>query len=167
MIVNTQYFREPANHFEKHGCYTFAPPGSEEWILYWDEQEKLCKEGLKVGDMWITGKHYFALNFCPMERIKTKEEYAKDPLSESIYTLPRFWRLDYEFWIIKHIMQYGATPEEIKKWNFPFLKSEGYSPGKNLVILKTRRGGYSYKEAAEAVWNYTFIRKSKSFFYFF
>jgi len=166
LTINTSYFRDAANHFEKHGCYTFAPMGTEEYDDYWDEQEDRCKNGYEVGGFWITGKHYFAMNFCPMERLKTEKEYNQDKATgKMIYSLPRFWEIDYEYWIIKHIMQFGATKEELKQYSIPFLKEEPYEAGKHLAILKTRRGGYSYKEAAEAVWNYTFVRNSKSFFF--
>lgn len=165
-LVNTQYFLESANHFQKHGCYTLAPRGHPEYVQFWQEELRRWKEGYKVGDLWISGKHYAYLNYAPMERLKTEEEYKKDSSSMSIAGgLPRFFLMDYEYWIVKDIMQNGATPERVKELNIPYLKSEGYDAGKHLAILKTRRGGFSYKESFEGVYNYTIIPGSKNFYF--
>jgi hypothetical protein len=163
--VNTRYFSEAAIHFQKHGCYTFAPEGHPEYVEYWNEEERRCKEGYTVGDLYITGKMYFFLNYTIMSRLKTKEEYEKDKTSKMVVSMPRFWEMSYEYWTIKYIQQHGATPEEIVKYNIPYFQSQGYEAGKHLALLKTRRGGFSYMECADAVWNYTFVRFSKSHFF--
>ena len=36
--INTQCFREAANHFVKYGYYTADPWGSPAWFEYWQEE---------------------------------------------------------------------------------------------------------------------------------
>ena len=36
--INSDKFRQPAIFFEKHGVYTFAPPGTSEYIRYWTSE---------------------------------------------------------------------------------------------------------------------------------
>ena len=143
-LVNTQYFREPALFYEKYGCYTDAPYNSPDYIEYWDEQERRCLNGYKVGDLWIPGRYYFYLNFIPIIRTLTEEERNKNPHLTEIYSFPRFWELDYSWFLAKDLAA---------------------KAGKHIACLKTRRGGFSYKEAADGIYNYNFIPDSKSFYF--
>jgi len=56
--VNTQGFREEANHFTKYGYYCPDPWGSQPWMEYWQEQLRRCKEGYSSGGAFVTGTAY-------------------------------------------------------------------------------------------------------------
>ena len=48
IIEDADYFRQPALHYIKHGCYTFLKPNSNpnsEYRKYWDEERRRCWEG--------------------------------------------------------------------------------------------------------------------------
>lgn len=151
-LTNTQYFSEAALQFKKNGGrYTMAPRGSREYFEYWALQEKRCKEGYKVGDVWITGRHYFYLNFTIMQRLK---EGGNAKTGQKITDFPRFTEMQYEWWRFKHIAWNGGT--------FMGINSPG---GKHICCGKTRRAGFSYMEAADGFYNYTFIDGSKSFYF--
>ena len=48
ILENMDYFRQPALHFMKHGCYTFLKPNSNpnsEYRKHWDEEIRRCREG--------------------------------------------------------------------------------------------------------------------------
>ena len=166
-LVNTQYFREAANDFYKNGSrYTTAPRGSRDYFDYWEEQEKRCKYGYKVGDLWIPGRYYFYLNFCPMWKVKDEVaiaalKEARDKhgriskrTAEKVFELPRFWEVHYEWRNFTHIAWHGGT--------FMGIQSPG---GKHVSATKTRGAGWSYIEAADGVYNYNFIDGSKSYYF--
>lgn len=168
-LVNTEYFSEAANHFMKHGVYTKAPEGSPEFFRYWNEQKRRCLEGYTVGDISITGRHYFYLNFCPIKRSSDETIAGKKSgsgiMSPKELLFPRFWLLDYEWFWIKHISVNGITKEKLKSLELQALPIKDYTEGKHLVCVKTRRAGFSYKEAADGVYNYMFIPKSISYYF--
>lgn len=71
IITDTDYFRQPALHFLKHGCYTFLRPNSNpnsEYRKYWDREIKRCWEGLTrpTDGAWVSGYNYWFLNYQPM-----------------------------------------------------------------------------------------------------
>lgn len=71
ILENMDYFRQPALHFMKHGCYTFLKPNSNpnsEYRKHWDEEVRRCREGYirKSDGEWVTGFLYWFLNYCPM-----------------------------------------------------------------------------------------------------
>jgi hypothetical protein len=147
--INIENFRLPANEWLKNfkntgvGFYIDAPKHSYEWIKYWDEQEYYCKNGYSVGGVRITGEHYFYLNFC---QIQLKTGFGSEVLKgkkkvEKLVTFPDFWDSDW----------------------FYFTECElAREAGQHMIILKPRRRGYSYKNAAKCAYNYTFLRKSTS-----
>ena len=62
-FINTEIFSESSKYYLKHKCYTHAPEGTSEYIEFWDEEERRCKEGYTVGGVRITGEHYAYLNY--------------------------------------------------------------------------------------------------------
>lgn len=71
ILEDMDYFRQPAIHYMKHGCYTFLKPNSNpnsEYRKHWDEERRRCREGYvrKKDGEWITGFLYWFLNYCPM-----------------------------------------------------------------------------------------------------
>ena len=62
---HTEHFSEAANHKRKFGVYTYASFGTKAYREYWLEQGRRCLEGFQnpVTGVWITGYHYFFLNF--------------------------------------------------------------------------------------------------------
>jgi hypothetical protein len=167
-LVNTRYFSEAAIAFKKNGGrYTTAPVGSRDYKDFWEEQEKRCRLGYKVGDLWIPGRHYFYLNFSPIMKVDDKialkafEERRSGKTgkvgaltAERILDFPRFYEIDYEWYNFKHIAWYGGE--------FMGVKSPG---GKHLCCAKTRGAGFSYKEASDGVYNFNFIPQSKSYYF--
>ena len=71
IVEDVDYFRQPALHYLKHGCYTFLKPNSNpnsEYRKFWDEERRRCWEGyVRPSDgEWVTGFCYWFLNYCPM-----------------------------------------------------------------------------------------------------
>ena len=48
--INSAVFREEALKFQKNNYYINAPTGAPDWIDYWEEQLRRCKEGYSVFD---------------------------------------------------------------------------------------------------------------------
>jgi hypothetical protein len=80
ILEDMEFFRERAIHHEQFGCYTKLHPNpnpKSEYAEFWREEVKRWKEGLvRPSDgEWITGYHYFYLNYSP---IWVNEEVKQD-----------------------------------------------------------------------------------------
>jgi len=165
-FANTSYFSEAANDFKRNGgVYTKAPKGTLDYKEYWAEHKRRCLEGYSVGDTRITGRHYFYLNFCPIKKTAKKEEGTWNVMRPKELLFPSFWAIDYDWWWAKEIAMKGMSKEEVAKLQIEGLPIKDYTEGKNLCCLKARRAGFSYKEAADGVYNYNFIANSKSYYF--
>lgn len=146
-IYNSDKFRQAAIFFKEHGAYTLAPPGTTDYIKYWDEETNRCLYGYVApdGDA-ISGYNYFYLNYSPIMKL-SEVEYTdrygnKRTRRERILEFPNFW--DYDYYYFNAI-------------------EEAETEGKHLVALKSRQRGYSFKGASMLVRNYELIPGSKSF----
>lgn len=164
MFTNTNLFKTEALHFEKYGRYCDDPPGTSEFMKYWEEQRNRCINGYSVGDTKITGSHYFYLNFCQIRL--TKEENDNEKVTKKrarvatkTTSFPDFWDGDYEFFWIVDIARNGIEKSDLDKLhlNSQIKHLEG---GKHVMLLKPRRRGFSFKNGALGAKNYTFDRGS-------
>lgn len=187
MLVNTRYFKETGNYFLKNGVYTDAPYGSRDYNDFWDEEEKRCFEGYKVGDLWIPGKYYRYLNFFPI--MKTIKQGIGNRTAVKKMSLPDFWEIQLEWFTAKHIAWNGATFNEktgkyssvvgTNKDGMPLLDGKkvdlyplkynkllkrDYLGGEHIICAKTRGCGFSYMDASEGEWYFNLIPDSKSFY---
>ena len=146
-IHNSEQFSEAANFFKKNKCYTFAPKGTTDYVQYWERETDRCLNGyIAPGGQYITGYHYFYLNYSPIMKIVQTKYTDKDgnirTKRERILDFPRFW--DYDWYYFNAIEQ-----AEIE--------------GKHMAVLKSRQRGYSFKGASMLVRNYELIKGSKNF----
>lgn len=148
-IKNSDKFRGPALQYLASGSYCQYPQGTSEYFKYWDEQRDRCKYGYTADDGdFISGYNYFYLNFCPIQRIiytsitnpdgSTKVKKTRD------LQFPDFYDYDYYFFT---------------------AVNDAEEQGKHLSVLKSRRKGYSYKNAAMACRNYYLFPGSKTYIY--
>ena len=176
--INTEVFREEAKHFSKYGYYCADPIGSPGYYEYWDEQTKRCKEGYSVGGVKITGDHYAYLNFYPIMKVDLKSAYSN--VATKIQDMPDFWDGDYNYYWAKEIAYHGMLNIDIPFYDFNdknkknlikafnSLKLElkvsknNLQGGKHMIVGKSRRKGYSFKNAALLVNNYSLYRNSLS-----
>lgn len=130
IMEDTAYFREAALHFEEHGVYTFLKPDRNPYSDYrkfWDREIERCWNGMtrESDGEWITGQHYFYLNFSPvMKSVKRKGSARVD----RIQGLPDFYDGDY--------------------WFFHYIE-RARENGKHTCTLKKRGAGYSLKGAGQ------------------
>lgn len=144
-------FNESKKHNKDSPKFTNAVPGTRQYTMYWTEQKRRCLEGYEPEingvpcGVKITGEHYFYLNFTQI--LKS----VKDPnTGEDIKRLgfPDFCSMDY-YWFLElerneNPMKYGGTSKDKK----------------GMIVAKARRKGFSFKNAAGAVWKYTFFKES-------
>lgn len=102
IIEDADYFRQPALHFLKYGCYTFLKPNSNpnsEFRKHWDEEKRRCYEGyVRESDgEWITGFNYWFMNYCPMMVNKLVEGRKKAIRTEAFpfFFEGIYWRFHY------------------------------------------------------------------------
>lgn len=108
-LMNTDWFCEDARRFLKEGYYCNAPRSSKQYMDYWKEVRRKKREGVKLGQVRITGYFYFFLNFHRMKVAVNGEEQEG---------FGSFWLL--HFWIF-HLLAYC----EIIKKNFVLIKLRG------------------------------------------
>ena len=206
--LNSSVFRQEAINFMKNRNYCTAPPGSPDFIDYWEEQLRRCREGYEVEGVKITGHHYFYLNFTQIMVVEKKG----GKVGKKEEKMPDFWDGDYDFFWSLEIAKNGlytddsivpSTPEERKEF-FKYQeqiealqdlygkdadKKDEYiklkekrdtvsigvlnrlklkvkpdldwlDGGHHLIVGKSRRKGYSYKNAAICANIYNTERKS-------
>ena len=102
ILEDMDYFRQPALHFMKHGCYTFLKPNSNpnsEYRKFWDEERRRIREGyIRESDgEWVTGFLYWFLNYCPMMVNKVVEGTQRAIRIESFpwFFEGIYWRFHY------------------------------------------------------------------------
>ena len=146
-IYNSSKFCEAAKFFTEHGCYTLAPRGTTDYIQYWERETDRCLNGYVAPDGdFITGYHYFYLNYSPI--IRRVDTRYTDKLGnvrirrERIFDFPEMWDGDYYFFM---------------------AVDEAEQQGKHLAVLKARKKGFSFKASSMLVRNYALIEKSKNF----
>jgi hypothetical protein len=147
-FCNMSSIQESARHFMKYGVYTTAPYGSIDYEEFWDREEDKIKNGVilpgklitnargevEIQKVHITGEHYAYLNYGQIKLSKDLNEVGEKVVKDVKHTgvvrkkvsFPSFWDGDY------HFFKAVELAEEI---------------GKNLVVFKARRKGYSYKNA--------------------
>jgi hypothetical protein len=124
LLEDTDYFRSAALHFEQHGCYTLLPVNSHplsEYRKFWAEEARRCREGyVREDGEWITGYHYFYLNYSPILLVSQ----SASGHNVRVDGFPRFWDGDYLY--------------------FHYIE-QARGKGRHTNCLKTRGRGYSFK----------------------
>lgn len=149
IIKNTNKFRKSALQFITTGHYCQHPEGTSEFYAFWDEEKRRCLDGYTAEDGdYISGYNYFYLNYCPIQRIVYVNKTDSNGNTKVVKTretqFPDFYDYDYYFF------------EAV---------NDAEEQGKHMCVLKSRRKGYSYKNAAMACRNYYLIPNSKTYIY--
>lgn len=154
-FCNTIEFSRAAQHYKKHGCYTYAPDGSREHKEFWDEEERRRIEGMTlpgalklVNGIWqmqevhITGEHYGFLNYARIFRTKDDEDKKelKNVLKDSV--------------LLKNARKVGKKDIDFPSFfdgQYHYFKARKVAKdnGLNMIVGKARRKGFSYIEG----WN--------------
>lgn len=172
MLVNTEYFREAARHFEKHGKYDDGVFGSTHWREYWRREAARCLNGYSVGGLRIPGYYYHYLNYGRMKKVEVKD----DPYTKHLRNarrkgkrkpgFPDFWDVDLMFFTAFDIAENGMSKEEFENINkfisLP-VREQDLSGGKHLVWLKARGVGASFKAGNMCERNYSLIPSEASY----
>lgn len=149
VIKNSDKFRQSALQFITTGHYCQYPEGTTEYFKFWDEEKRRCLDGYTADDGdYITGYNYFYLNYCPIQRIVYTTKTNPNGTTKTVKTrdmqFPDFY--DYDYYYFEAVQ-------------------EAEEQGKHMCVLKSRRKGFSYKNAAMACRNYYLIPNSKTYIY--
>jgi len=156
IVEDMDYFRQPAIHYMKHGCYTFLKPNSNpqsEYRKYWDEEIRRIRDGyVRESDgEWVTGFCYWFLNYNPMMVNFTKEGSKKAIRKESFpfFFEGIYWRFHY-LWQAREeghhcieLAKRGAhpyfekvyTPSGIKSWGEIKIGDTLYGTYNNITTV--------------------------------
>lgn len=185
--LNSNVFREEAIKFMSTKSYCRDPKGTPSYLEYWDEQLERCKKGYSVNGHKITGHHYSYLNFSEIQVVKPGED-PESRTSKKITKCPDFWDGDYDYYWALEIARNGlftrdalATTdlekdvyrhlplEQQAKEKQRILKRLGLrvvphpdflDGGYHMIIGKSRRKGYSFKNADICKNVYNTVRES-------
>lgn len=126
IVENMDYFRQPALHFLKYGCYTNLRPNSNphsEYRKFWEREIDRSLNGyVRESDgEWVTGYCYWFLNYNPMMVNIIKEGTRRASREEAF---PFFFEGIY--------------------WRFHYLEQARLA-GKHAIEL-ARRGAHPYEQ---------------------
>lgn len=139
-FVNIDYFTEVADYFRKYKIFTNYKIDSIPHRQFRKREQRRRKFGMEapclrcpngeIRNVRITGAHYNFLNYTRMEQLdESTIRTGNVNTAEKVYDFPKF--LDSQFWTF-HVME--------------FAEKNGF----NLLIDKTRRGGFSYIMASDS-----------------
>lgn len=137
--LNSDVFRQAAIKFQEKGYYCEAPVGTPDWISYWEEELRRCREGYEVKGRGkevfkITGHHYFYLNYAPIDRLENadSENFDEDDVvATKVKTFPDFWDGDYNFFWSLEIARNGICSSKTQVPSSSYEKREWLSFNKS------------------------------------
>jgi len=130
ILEDMDYFRSAALHYQRFKKYTNLYPNSapnSEYSKFWKEEARRCRDGYvrELDGEWITGPHYFYLNYSPILRSVTKEGSKR---AERKRDFPDVYDGDYLY--------------------FHYI-NQAINVGKHAGLLKKRGMGFSYKAGSD------------------
>ena len=157
--------RAQALYYQKHGRYDCGTEGTPFYRDYWKEQLKRSVLGVVIDGVYISGYHYFYLNFCPI--MQTKVVNIEASAAERVKDFPKFWDVDYKFFILCEIAENGMAnikdPETINHIDLHLFEDQDWTKGgKDMLWLKPRGVGASFKGGVFPARNYFCIPDSVS-----
>ena len=154
--LDTSVFREEAIRFQNTGAFCNAPTGTPDWITYWEEQLRRCKEGYSVFDSdgtehKITGHHYFYLNFTQIQIVLEDEEDEDSINADKENKSPDFWDGDYNYFWALEIARNGLFTRSSQVPCFEDEREIYRTCQKEIKNLKKRLGATEYKTSDEYI----------------
>lgn len=141
LYKDADYFRQPALHFLKNGCYTFLRPNSNpnsEYRKFWDREIDRCYNGLlrQSDGMWIPGYMYWFLNYCPMMINEYKEGRKKAIRKEGFpYFFEGIW---FRYLYLHNAREHGHHAAELAKRGCGKSFSLSAIMSHNLILGETK-----------------------------
>lgn len=104
ILEGSEYFRQAALTWQNTGRYTNLKPNrnpNSEFGRWFEEERRRGWEGLVNPDtgMWVTGDHYWLLNYCPMHLVVKRP----DGMEMRATRHPKFW--DGQFFVEHYNLQ--------------------------------------------------------------
>lgn len=137
ILEDMDYFRQAAITFETHGRFTLLMPSSNPYSDYrkwWDQEIQRCWYGMvrESDGEWITGYHYFYLNYCQISMNKIIEGTRR---SDRIEAFPDFYDGDYLFFhYIERAREYGQHTCTLKKRGAGYSLKGGGKLARNFIL---------------------------------
>lgn len=119
ILEDMDYFRPSAIHYQKYGRFTDlrpnANPNSEfgKWIR---EERRRCLYGYirPCDGEWITGDHYFFLNYCPISLLKKSSNGGRKAMR--VIDFPFSWEGNYyRFHYLNQAREHGLMAAELAR----------------------------------------------------
>ena len=116
ILEDMAYFTETADHYRKHGCYTFlrpnANPNSEYGRWAAKEKDRIWNGMVRESDgEWITGDLYFYLNYTPIIQSKIREGTQQ---ADRVVDFPQIWEGIYLWFHYQHQARNGGLYNDWK-----------------------------------------------------
>lgn len=144
ILEDMDYFTKAADHFRKHGCYTFLRKNgnkNSEYYKWAKEEIRRVLEGyVRESDgEWVTGDLYFFLNYAPMMVNELLEE-GNEGLAVRVEDFPRTWEGIYLRFHYIEQARVGGLYNEFKGGNHAVeLAKRGCGKSFSLASLMVKR----------------------------
>ena len=143
IITDSNYFRQAAIHFQKHGCYTKLMPNPNPQSEYgqWLKREVMrCWNGMvrESDGEWVTGDMYFYLNYFPIIQTKIKKG---SKVGERVIDFPEMWEGVYWRFHYWHQARYGGMYDD-------------FVGGKHCIEIASRGRSKSYSFGSKLTKNF-------------
>ena len=186
--VNSKVFTQEADRFMRNKYYCAEPIGSPGYMEHWKKELNRCINGFEVGGHKITGHHYEYLNYTQIQKVVKEGDETSASKKET--KPPDFWDGDYDYYWAVEIAKNGLLntnslastqlekelAKELDKTSRQELNLKILSRlqlrvqphpdflegGNHMIVGKSRRKGYSYKNAAICSNTYNTVRTSKT-----
>lgn len=119
ILEDIDYFRPSAIHYQKYGRFTDlrpnANPNSEfgKWIRE-ERRRCLCGYIRPYDGEWITGDHYFFLNYCPISLLKKSSNGGRKAMR--VIDFPFSWEGNYyRFHYLNQAREHGLMAAELAR----------------------------------------------------
>lgn len=151
--IDSKVFRQEAQQFLKNNYFINAPFGTPDWLEYWTEQLRRCKEGYGILDdegnyHKITGNHYFYLNFTQIQIVNFGDENDETSVAEKVTMNPDFWDGDYDYFWSLEIARHGICTANSPVPSTQIERSEWNALQKQIRRM-AKEIGYGYKNTPE------------------
>jgi len=182
ILEDMDFFRERAIFFKENDRYCDLIPNRQKnsrYMRFWKEEQRRCREGYvrKKDGEWVTGTHYWYMNYCPIlltEDIEELDDEAIDALNAGADAFAESddpENMVYEGLNVEAFGMDTVAAERVEDfprcWDGDYLwyhyLGQARGIGKHGSNIKTRGRGYSFKGGGELTNNYYHYKNSKSY----
>jgi len=165
-FLNTSEFTEAANYYKVNKEYTYHSDNTIGFNRFWENEERKCESGIWSDGVYLTGRHYFTINYGRF-RARPTDEDGNVTSNRKSFTFLGFIDLQYYLFheIEECLLNGNFSNLESFLEQFPEKDIEHFEALglQSFVAAKGRRKGWTAIIATGILdYNFTFLESSNS-----